>query len=205
MATLCNELQPVKSSAYVALNSALGTAGRPGQVVTVGSEDMLILTGNGTTGLVVERAIRGTTIAAHAVGETVTLGTSIDYDTAEGSHVVLIAQDGAGTYSATYELPAGCYLTACTVVQLEAWDSATSAVLNVGLDNDADAIHAAFDAKAAGAGSILQMPNTAVDTYIASATDLTVSLVATGATSAGQTRVLVAWAIPGDSTTATKA
>lgn len=73
MATLVNQLQPTTESNYVSLDVAIGTAGEPGTIITIDSEQMLVRDGLGTTGLDVERGVNGTTIAAHSVGATVSV------------------------------------------------------------------------------------------------------------------------------------
>lgn len=73
MARLVNQLQPTTESNYVSLDAPIGSAGDLGSIITIGSEQMLVRDGLGTTGLDVERAVNGTTIAAHQVGASVSL------------------------------------------------------------------------------------------------------------------------------------
>lgn len=73
MARLVNQLQPTTESNYVSLDVPIGTAGELGTIITINSEQMLVRDGLGTTGLDVERAVNGTALAAHKVGDGVTV------------------------------------------------------------------------------------------------------------------------------------
>lgn len=76
MAVTLNFLGANVTDTTVSLSAPIGTAGDAGVKITVGSEDMLVRSGLGTGGLVVERGVGGTTVAAHNVGSAVTLGLS---------------------------------------------------------------------------------------------------------------------------------
>ena len=109
MARLVNQLQPTTESNYVSLDVPIGTAGDLGTIITIGSEQMLVRDGLGTTGLDVERGVNGTTIASHQVGTTVTLTrtaavmyqatlnlTEAEFSAAGTAPITIIPAPGAG-------------------------------------------------------------------------------------------------------------
>jgi hypothetical protein len=126
---------------------------------------------------------------------------------------------GAGVYTGTVVVPAGAtaWVTARNSVL---WDSATSASLVVGDDDDANGYIEATDVKAApiadvnGAGAGIDTRLSLGATvgvykggagkYCAAQKTITATITAVGAGNAGRTRVLVEYAVPA-LTAATKA
>lgn len=126
---------------------------------------------------------------------------------------IAFVASGAGTYTATVAIPAGATVLDVIVRNTVVWDSATSASLTIGDDDDADGYITATDVKVApaadtnGAGAglstRLSLGATAgaykggAGKYCAAAKTITATIAAVGAGSAGRTRVLVEYAIPG--------
>lgn len=73
MAHLLNNLDTNPGLAYLTLDEGVGTAGELGQTVDIDSETLLVVGGAGTTDVLCERGVQGTSVAAHAVGAAVAL------------------------------------------------------------------------------------------------------------------------------------
>lgn len=112
MTALVNQLPAVDAANYVSLDGALGTAGTLLQTITIDSEKMRVIRGGGTSGLLVERGVDSTTIAAHTVGTTVTLSDDgvgstaaeldvLDTSALAGTRTATAAGDGTGAITAT--------------------------------------------------------------------------------------------------------
>ena len=125
MARLVNQLQPTTESNYVSLDSAIGTAGELGTIITIDSEQMLVRDGLGTTGLDVERGVNGTTVAAHQVGATVSLTrraavmyeatvaiSEAEFDDAVDNPVVIVPAPGAGKINVIHSFAHRTVITA---------------------------------------------------------------------------------------------
>jgi hypothetical protein len=128
--------------------------------------------------------------------------------------------DGAGTYTATFAIPAGSTVLDVIFRNTVVWDNADSASLTVGDDDDADGYIAATDVKtapaadtngaAAGLSTRLSLGATAGaykgggGKYCAAAKTITAAIVAAGAGTAGRSRILVEYCTP-VATAATKA
>lgn len=101
MVTLVNQLPAVDAATYVSMDGSLGTAGRILQTITINSENMRVLSGGGTSGLRVERAVDGTSLGAHAVGDTVTLADSGVTSTDDELNALDVSALAAGAATAT--------------------------------------------------------------------------------------------------------
>jgi hypothetical protein len=120
-------------------------------------------------------------------------------------------ENGAGTYTATFNLPAGATLVDIIVEAEALWTAATSASLEVGDAGDPDGYLTAVDLKATdllagesvslGGATVLGGVGGAYTTvgtsthldrnYSASASVITATVVSVGAGTAGRTRVTV--------------
>jgi hypothetical protein len=126
-------------------------------------------------------------------------------------------ENGAGTYTATFRLPAGSTLYDIVVTAEALWTAATSAALVVGNAGDADGYIASTDLKAtallagqsisigggtdtagglAGADAIAGTNTHIVDRYDAAEAVITATVTSVGAGTAGRTRVDVYYAGP---------
>ncbi len=135
-------------------------------------------------------------------------------------------ENGAGTYTAAVNIPAGATLLDVIVTSVALWTAAVSAVMKVGDAADDDGFYTAVDLKATDllAGESISLaapggqqgayvvPGAADDAYQVSkrysATARVISGVVTsvGAGTAGRTRMLVTYAMPStaDAVAATK-
>jgi hypothetical protein len=123
---------------------------------------------------------------------------------------VRFEEDGAGTYTAEYILPAGSILYDIVVTAEALWTAATSAALVVGNAGDPDGYIASTNLKAtdllagesisigggtdtaggkAGADAIAGTNTHVVDRYGSAATTITATVTSVGAGTAGRTRV----------------
>jgi hypothetical protein len=119
---------------------------------------------------------------------------------------------GAGTYTGTVVVPAGSTTLDVIARNSVLWDSATSASLTVGDDDDADGYITATNLKttpsadtngaAAGLSTRLSLGASAgaykggAGKFNAAEKTITATIVAVGAGNAGRTRVLVEYAVP---------
>ena len=132
---------------------------------------------------------------------------------------VTFTATGAGTYTGSVSVPAGSTLLDIQVQSPALWDSAVSALMNVGDTGDADGFYAAIDLKATDLlvdevirfgstggkeGAYIVTATGELNSYSATARTITGVIVATGAGSAGRTRMLVLYVTP-TSNAATKA
>ena len=128
------------------------------------------------------------------------------------AQVAKFTENGAGTYTASFSIPAGSILIDIIVVAEALWTAATSAALTIGDGDDADGFFASTDLKAtdllAGEsaslgekdGGLLGAYNAGTSTHITNRYDAdarTISAVVTsvGAGTAGRTRVVVLYTL----------
>jgi hypothetical protein len=127
---------------------------------------------------------------------------------------------GAGTYTATFAIPAGATVTDVIVRNTAAWTATTSASLTVGDDDSATGYFTATDLKAltadtngaaSGLSTRLSLGASAgankggAGKFCATAKTITATVVTVGAAGAnGRTRVLVEYACPMPPPSATK-
>lgn len=187
----------------------------------------------GADAWLVRRGRNGTAAVSHAQGATVTPLYPVESTSTpqtsplnllqppQGTVVTLEAAfvaNGAGTYTATFAIPAGATVRDVVVRNTVVWDSATSASLTVGDDDAATGYFTATNVKTtpaadtngAGAGLSAQLSLGAsagaykggAGKYCAAAKTITATITAVGAGSAGRTRVLVVYTLPNASTVA---
>lgn len=125
-------------------------------------------------------------------------------------------ENGAGTYTAEFELPPRATLVDIIVTAEALWTAATSASLEIGDDDDADGFFTAVDLKAtdllagesvslgsvgteggvAGAYATAGTETHITKRYSEAARTITATVVSVGAGTAGRTRVMVVAATP---------
>jgi hypothetical protein len=135
------------------------------------------------------------------------------YDIAPiGFEEVPFVASGAGTYTGSITVPAGAYLFDIYVLSTVLWDSATSAVMDIGDAGDPDGYFAAINLKATDllVNEVINFSNLGgkQGAYIVAATGqktglysaservITGVITAVGAGSAGRTRMGVMFGIP---------
>lgn len=116
-----------------------------------------------------------------------------------------VAQAGAGTQNITLYIPALSQITSFTVDLYTVWDSATSAALTIGTASGGTQFVSSLDVKTGPAGRMTITPtaaqllawssvaqdNTATAAAGTPTSSIVITLVATGATTAGSARVTV--------------
>jgi hypothetical protein len=126
---------------------------------------------------------------------------------------------GAGTYTATVEVPAAAWILDIAVQAVALWTATTSASMEVGDGTDPDGFYTAIDLKATdllagesvsfaqqgGLGGAYLPSGHILGSYAAAARTITATVVTVGAAgSAGRTRLVVAYIVP-NSAAASKA
>jgi hypothetical protein len=135
MTTLASNLGPTTTEFGV--SAAIGTAGEVGTIVTIDTEDMAVIAGQGTCNLTVDRGANGTQKATHQAGATVTVGTNSTASgitladlgvTATKAEVNVLAGDVAGTMTAGKPLipTTGGVVSALDVTSLKVGGVATT-------------------------------------------------------------------------------
>lgn len=119
-----------------------------------------------------------------------------------------VTQAGAGTQNITLYIPALSQITSFTVDLYTVWDSATSAALTIGTASGGTQFVSSLDVKTGPAGRLTITPtaaqllvwssvaqdNTATTAAGVPTSSIVITLVATGATTAGSARVTVHYA-----------
>lgn len=189
----------------------------------IDGEQILVLDGSATVWGPCQRGQNGTQATSHAQGATVTplyrltssavpgappLSGSSAVVTVEGTFQAA----GAGTYTFTCAIPAGATVLDVIFRNTAVWDNATSASMTCGDDDAATGYFTATNVKSApaadtngaGAGLSTQLSLGAsagaykggAGKFCATAKTITCAIVAVGAGVAGQSRVLVKYAVP---------
>lgn len=130
-------------------------------------------------------------------------------------------EDGAGTYTAEVDLPAGATIEDIIIHATAVWTAATSAALNVGDATDPDGFYTTVNLKATDllAGESLSFAKAGgkegayitathvLGRYAAAARTISGVVVSVGAGTAGRTRMTVKYSVPlaADVVAATKA
>lgn len=208
--------------------SAAGTSHSAPIQFLIDSEECEAYEGTNGTAWRVRRGRNDTGRAGHAVNATLTIiGPTI---TDRGAFAVAVlgqadaqgdasytleaafVANGAGTYTATFPVPAGATVRDVAVRNTVVWDSATSAALTVGDDDSATGYFSSTNVKTTpaadtnGAGQGLSTQGSlgasagaykgAAGKFCAAAKTITAVITSVGAGSAGRTRVLVEIARP---------
>ncbi len=121
----------------------------------------------------------------------------------------------AGVYTASVTIPAGAYLNDVQVHGVTLWDSASSASMIVGDEDDDNGFYEATNIKSGGAlaagevfafnhdggekGAYVTDDDGALGGYSSSTRTVTAKITTGGAGTAGETRFLVIWSKPTDS------
>ena len=192
--------------------------------IQIDTEVLRVVNGAGTLYWDVERHLNGTLAVAHAINAGLTEVASdvmpavtLPAALSGGVFVVekAIAENGAGTYTATVAIPAGATVLDVIFRNTVVWAAATSAAMTCGDTANATGYYSstnvkttpAADTNGAGAGLSTRLSlGASAGTYkggggkfYATADTITCTVTSVGAGTAGRSRLLVEYAIPATS------